>query len=136
MSTNTTSPSKSLNISLWVLQILLAGLFLMAGASKFFTPLEEQRTAMEWAKHTSDGVIYFAGLAEILGGLGLILPAILKIMPWLISIAALGLAIVMVLAALLNGSIGETKAIMPTLLIAALALFVAWGRFKKAPITA
>ena len=116
MSTNTTSPSKSLNISLWVLQILLAGLFLMAGASKFFTPLE--------------------GLAEILGGLGLILPAILKIMPWLISIAALGLAIVMVLAAVLNGSICETKAIMPTLLIAALALFVAWGRFKKAPTTA
>lgn len=136
MSTIATSPSKSLNISLWVLQILLAGLFIMAGASKLFTPLEDQRTAMEWAKHTSDGAIYFAGLAEILGGLGLILPALLRIMPWLTSLAALGLAIVMLLAAALNGSIGESNAIMPTILIAGIALFVAWGRYKKAPISA
>ncbi len=136
MSSNTTSPSKALHIGLWVLQILLAFMFLMAGASKFFTPLEAQRTSMEWAKHASDAVIYIAGLAEILGGLGLILPSLLRIMPWLTSIAALGLAIVMLIATALNISIGESKAIMPTILISGIALFVAWGRYKKAPISA
>lgn len=136
MSSNTTSPSKALHIGLWVLQILLAFMFLMAGASKFFTPLEAQRASMEWAKHTSDGVIYFAGFAEILGGLGLILPSLLRIMPWLTSAAALGLAVVMILAAAINVSIGESKGIMPTILIAGIAFFVAWGRNKKAPISA
>lgn len=136
MSSNTTSPSKALHIGLWVLQILLAFMFLMAGASKFFTSLEAQRTSMEWAKHASNAVIYIAGLAEILGGLGLILPSLLRIMPWLTSIAALGLAIVMLIATALNISIGESKAIMPTILIAGITLFVAWGRYKKAPIAA
>ncbi|MCX6190495.1 MAG: DoxX family protein [Bacteroidetes bacterium] len=114
--------------------MLLALLFLMSGATKLFTSLEAQRTSMEWAKNTSDSIIYFAGIAEILGTLGLILPAILKIKPWLTSLAALGLSSVMIMAAALNGSIGESKAILPTLLISVVLLFVAWGRYKMAPI--
>ena len=126
----------ALKIVLGLVAVLYSFMFLMAGASKFFTPLETLRTSMEWAKHTSDAVIYLAGFAEILGGLGLILPSLLRIMPWLTSLAALGLSIVMLLAAALNGSIGESNAIMPTILIAGIALFVAWGRYKKVPISA
>lgn len=127
--------SKALNITLWIAQSILAALFLMAGVMKFTTSIEAQRSQMEWANHVSEGLIYFAGIAEIMGAIGLLLPSIFKIKPELTPWAAVGLALVMVLALVLNISIGEMNA-MGLLLIVALALFVAWGRFKKAPIRA
>ena len=133
----TTTPiqkSKAMNITLWIAQSILAAMFLMAGIMKFITPVEAQQSQMEWAKHVSGGLIYFIGIMEILGALGLLLPSILKIMPRLTPWAAIGLAIVMVLALFLNVSIGETKAIGFLSLIIVIALFIAWGRFKKVPI--
>ena len=124
--------NKALNISLWIAQTLLAAFFLMAGVVKFTTSIEAQRE-MEWAKHVSEELIYFVGAVEILGALGLLLPAILKIKPILTPLAALGLAVVMVLAIALNVSIGETNAV-GLLVIVAIALFIAWGRFKRLPI--
>jgi putative oxidoreductase len=83
----TTKKSKTLNISLWIAQSLLAAMFLMAGGSKFATSIEEQRK-MEWARHVSAGLIHFVGFVEILGAIGLLLPAILKIKPLLTPLAA------------------------------------------------
>lgn len=125
--------SKGLNITLWIAQVLLAAIFLMAGLTKFTTSIEAQRSQMEWAKHVSEGAIYFAGIMEILGALGLLLPSILRIKPKLTAWAAVGLAVIMLLAVGLNISIGETNAVV-LLVIVALGLFVAWGRFKKVPI--
>jgi putative oxidoreductase len=105
----------------------------MAGVMKFATSIEEQRK-MEWAKHVPGGLIHFVGIAEILGAIGLLLPSVLKIKPWLTPWAALGLALVMVLAMALNISVGETKPVVAILIVAAMALFVAWGRFKKIPV--
>lgn len=125
--------SKLINLSLWIAQSLLAAMFLMAGVAKFATSIEEQRK-MEWAKHVSAGLIHFTGFVEILGAAGLLLPAILKIKPWLTPLAAVGVTIVMVLALALNVSVGDTKPVMPIMIITAIALYVAWGRFKMAPI--
>jgi uncharacterized membrane protein len=130
----TTKKSKAWNVSLWVAQSLLAAMFLLAGVTKFATSIEEQRK-MEWAKHVSAGLIHFTGSVEILGAIGLLLPAILKIKTWLTPLAAVGITIIMVVALALNVSVADTKPVMPILVIAAIALFIAWGRFKKAPIT-
>ena len=88
---------------------------------------------MEWTKHVSGGLIHFVGIIEILGAIGLLLPSILRMQAKLTPWAAIGLALVMVMAAALNISIGETNAI-DLLIVAAIALFVAWGRFNKSPI--
>ncbi|MFI5220236.1 MAG: DoxX family protein [Bacteroidia bacterium] len=128
-----TKKSKTLNITLWIVQSILAAFFLMSGIVKFSTSIEEQRATMEWPKHVSAGVIHFVGILEIIGALGLLLPSILRIQPKLTPWAATGLALVMVMATALNLSIGETKAI-GLLIVVALAFFVAWGRFKKSPI--
>jgi putative oxidoreductase len=126
--------SKGLNVALWIAQAALAAMFLMAGVTKFTTSIEEQSSKMEWAKHVSGGLIHFTGKMEILGAIGLLLPSILKIKPLLTPWAAIGGAVIMLLALILNVSIGETKAIVPILVITAIALFIAWGRFKKVPI--
>ncbi len=133
MADSETPKPKALNITLWIAQILLAALFLMAGLTKFTASIEEQRSKMEWAKHISEGLIHFAGIVEIAGALGLLLPSILRKKPQLTPWAAVGLAIVMILAVILNISIGETKAAV-LLVLPAIALFIAWGRFKKVPI--
>lgn len=124
--------NKTLNISLWIAQTLLAAFFLMTGVVKFTSSIEAQRQ-MEWARHVSGGLIHFIGVVEIAGALGLLLPSILKIKPMLTPLAALSLAFVMVLAIALNISIGETNAV-GLLVIVAIALFIAWGRFKRLPI--
>jgi putative oxidoreductase len=125
--------SKALNVFLWVAQSLLAVMFFMAGIMKFTTSIEDQRK-MEWAKHVSEGLTHFIGLAEIVGAIGLLLPSILRIKPKLTAWAAIGIAIIMLLALALNVSIGETKAAPFLLVLTAIALFIAWGRFKKAPL--
>lgn len=133
MTMDASKNTKALNVTLWILQSLMAAFFIMAGVSKFATSVEQQRIQMEWARHVPDGMIYFTGVMEILGAIGLILPALLKIKPVLTPLAAVGLAIIMVLATCLNLYIGETKG-ASILIVAAIALFIAWGRYKKVPV--
>jgi len=80
------------------------------------------------------GLIRFIGIAEVLGALGLILPAALRILPVLTPLASLGLAMIMVLATALHASKGEPIGTQVVFLL--LTLFVVWGRFSKAPISA
>ena len=133
METIAYKPSKALNISLWVAQILLAGMFIMAGAMKIFTPIEELGANAPWVKEMPN-LVRFIGVSELLGGLGLILPSLLRIKPILTPIAAIGIVFIMILAALYHAKMGEFESIGFTVVIALLAAFVAWGRFKKAPI--
>lgn len=76
-------------------------------------------------------LVKFIGISELLGGLGLLLPSILRIKPSLTVTAAYGLVLVMILAALFHGYRGEFPAIGVNVVIIALAAFVAWGRSKK-----
>lgn len=126
--------SKALHITLWIAQVLLAGMFIMAGFSKVAQPIEQLTQMMPWAGQVPAGLVRFIGMSELLGGLGLVLPALLRIKPILTVWAALGLVTVMIFAAIFHASRGEYSAIGMNIILALVAAFIAWGRFKKAPV--
>ena len=115
--------------ALWIVQGLLALLFLFAGVSKFIMPIEEMTKDIQM----SAAFLRFIGVVEILGGLGLILPSLLRIRPGLTPLAAAGLVIVMIGATIISLKISVVTALMP-LVVGLLAAFVAYGRWKLAPI--
>jgi putative oxidoreductase len=78
-----------MNIALWVVQALLALLFLLAGFPKATQPLDRLAGRMGWVKVVPQALTRFIGIAEILGAIGLILPALTHILPWLTIAAAL-----------------------------------------------
>jgi len=86
-----------MNIALWIAQGLLAAMYLMAGTMKTFQTARAKEL-LPWAKNRSDGFVRFVGTSELLGALGLILPLVTGILPWLTPIAALGLSLIQMLA--------------------------------------
>jgi hypothetical protein len=125
-------PSKALHIGLWVAQVLLFLAFMGAGGMKLVTPAEE---LLKLDPTQKIPLTRFIGVAEVLGALGMILPAASRIRPGLTPLAALGLFTIMVLATgvhVMKGDIAQAFPVVGTL--GALAAFVAWGRWKKAPI--
>lgn len=126
--------SKGMNITLWILQVLLGGMFIMAGFTKISQPIEELAKTLPWADEMPSLLVRFIGSSELLGGLGLILPSLLRIKPILTPLAAIGLAIVMILASFFHISRGEMPAIGINFFILCIAAFIAWGRAKKAVI--
>jgi putative oxidoreductase len=135
MTTKKSKKSKVWNISLWVAQILLAGMFLMVGIMKTFTPIEELAKMVPLAAEVP-ALIRFIGVSELAGAIGLILPAALRIRPQLTTIAAGALALVMVLAMIFHISKGEYAAIGTPMVLGILAAFIVFGRLNKAPISA
>ena len=125
-----------MNIILWVVQALLAVGFLMAGGMKLFTPHDALAAQMAWVSHAPAFAPKLIGLLEVLGGLGLILPSLLRIKPWLTPLAATGLCLLMVGAFITHLLLGEYNMSAPSLIMGLLSAFVAWGRSKKLPITA
>ncbi len=119
---------------MWVAQVLLAAMFLMAGIMKATQPIEELSQSMTWVNDFSAGMVRFIGISELLGGIGLLLPALLRIKPIFTPLAALGLFIIMVLAFIYHISNAEYQALGINLILGAIAVFIAWGRYKKAPI--
>ena len=116
-----------MNILLWIVQFLLALLFLFAGISKFLMPADEM--AKNLPPYLSLGFIYFIGVCETLGGIGLIVPWVTKIKPWLTPLAALGLLIIMIGAVAVTGIVGDS--LFPAV-AGLLCAFVAWGRRQSA----
>ena len=122
-----------MNVILWILQVLLALLFIFAGVMKFVMSVEEMNAE---APVVMPGLfLHFIGLAEVLGGLGLILPSLLKIKPGLTPLAALGLALITA-GATVTALMGPMKvaAAFP-LIICLLCLFVAYGRWRMKPVS-
>lgn len=117
-----------MNIFLWILQIVLAIVFLMAGANKAFN-YTNAKEKMTWMKNTSRGLVSFIGIAEILGAIGLIVPYAFGIAPILTPIAALALAVVMVLASLFHAQRKEFSSIGANIVFIILLIIVAIGRF-------
>lgn len=126
-----------MNKLLWVLQILLAIGFLMAGGMKLMMPIADIvaiGSNMVWAGDVPAALVRFIGLAEILGAIGLILPAATRIQPQLTAFAAAGLAVVTGLAMIFHITRGEFAVMIPSVMMFVLVAFVAYGRFKLAPI--
>ena len=128
------APSRGLHVALWIVQVLLGLAFVMAGFTKTFQPLDALAAQMPWTVVVGGTMTRFIGVSELLGGIGLILPAATRIRPGLTALAGAGLATVMLLAAIFHASRGEAMALPVNLVLGGLAAFVAWGRFKKAPI--
>lgn len=118
-----------MNIALWIVAVVLAVVFLAAGTMKATKSKEELGDNMAWAEDFSPGVIKLTGVLEILGALGLILPAVTGIAPVLVPLAALGLAITMLLAAMVHLRRGERDKLVGNGVLFLAAAFVAWGRF-------
>ncbi len=126
------------SIGLWVAQVLLAAVYLMAGWMKLTQPMADLAAmGMGYTVEMPELFIRFVGLMEILGAIGLVAPAASRIMPILTPLAALGLSVVQVAAIILHATRGETAMTLPmNLILLALSLFVLWGRLHKAPIAA
>lgn len=130
-----TQPSKTMHLTLWVAQILVA-LFLVTGAVLKFQPIEKIAAMMPWAGQVPAAVVRLLGVIDLLGALGLILPSLLRIKPLLAVWAAIGVVVLMVCATIFHVSRGEASVVGVNIFCAFIATFIAWGRLKKAPITA
>jgi len=115
--------------ALWIVQGLLAALFLFTGGMKLILPLEELTGSMP----VPGPFLRFIGVAEVLGALGLILPGLLRIRPGLTPLAAAGLVILMIGATAITLTGGAVAAAPIPLVVGLLAAFVFWGRWRGTP---
>src|SRR5215471_13733657 len=122
-----------MNLLLWILQTLLALLFLFAGSMKFIIPVTEMNRQ---APLVLPGWFFlFIGVCEILGAIGLILPSLLRIKPGLTPLAALGLGIITLGATIITAMGSVPMAVLP-LVFCLLSFLIAWGRWQLRPIVA
>jgi hypothetical protein len=117
-----------MNLALWIVQVLLALLFLFAGGMKLVLPLEKLAGPVALPGF----FLRFIGVCEALGGLGLILPGLLRIRPGLTPLAAAGLVIIMIGATAITLASGDVAMALIPLLVGLLAAFVAYGRWRVA----
>ena len=117
------------NRALWIVQGLLAALFLFAGGMKLITPVEMLSVMSPFPGE----FIRFIGVCEVLGAVGLILPYALRILPGLTALAAAGLVVIMVGATVSTLAIGGGLLALPTLVLGLLATLVAYGRRSQGP---
>lgn len=124
-----------MNILLWILQILLALLFLFAGGTKFYYSYAQMQ-AMGPPNQILPPAwfIHFIGVCEILGGLGLILPGLLRIKQYLTILAAIGLTIIMIGAVVITAMSTGLGGAIPAVIIGLLCAFIAYGRAKLSPL--
>ena len=118
-----------MNMALWIVQGLLALLFLFAGGVKLVLPVEEMTSQMP----LPGWFLRFIGVCEVLGAIGLTLPWLLRIRPGLTPLAAAGLVIIMIGATVLTLASGDIVMALIPLLVGILSAFVAYGRWRLAP---
>jgi len=118
------------NVALWIAAGVLAVAYAAAGLMKITGKREQMLERMPWVDDFTQGQVKAIGVVEVLGALGLILPAVTGIAPILVPVAATGLAITSALAAVMHLRRGDgVGSTVPVLVLFALAVFVAWGRF-------
>jgi len=120
-----------LRIVLWILQVLLAAMYVWHGLL-FVAPPAELVEIMNAS--IAPGLRMFIGVAELLAAVGLIVPSVTRILPWLTPLAAAGLMIVMGSATVFHLSRGETSSAISAAVLFVLVTIVAYMRWKVAPI--
>jgi uncharacterized membrane protein YphA (DoxX/SURF4 family) len=119
-----------MNVALWIAQALLGLLFMWAGGMKLVMPIEQ----MQGGPVDLPGwFLRFIGVAELLGGIGLIVPTLLRIRPTLTPLAATGLVIIMIGATVIGMISGQLVMALIPLVVGVLAAFVAYGRWRLVP---
>lgn len=121
--------SKRMNYALWIVQALLALVFLFAGGTKLILPIEVLTSMGPSNQIALPGLfLRFIGVAEVLGAIGLILPRLLRIRPGLTPLAAAGLVIIMIGATSMTLASGEVAPAFIPLVVGFLSGFVVYGR--------
>ena len=118
-----------MTVALWIVQALLALLFLFTGGMKLVLPLEKMTGPLPLPGLFLRSI----GVAEVLGALGLILPGLLRIRPGLTPLAAAGLVIIMIGATVIGLAVGDFTMMLIPLVVGLLSAFVAFGRWRLAP---
>lgn len=129
---STRQPSRGLHIALWIVQALLALTFVGTGLWKLVTPVPELAAKFPWMGEVSPAFLYATAACDLLGGLGVFLPSVTRIKPGLTALAALGCVAFMAGAIVFHFTRGEGANTPFNFVLAALALFVAWGRRTRA----
>lgn len=122
------------NILLWVVQLLLTALFVISGMMKLGYPIDKLAALYPWTGQVPAIYVRLLGIVDLAGGLGLLLPALLRIKPTLTVWAAIGIMVLMILATLFHISRGEASVTGFNLVVTLLAGIVVWGRTKKYPV--
>jgi uncharacterized membrane protein YphA (DoxX/SURF4 family) len=120
-----------MNIALWIIQALLALIFLFSGGTKLVMPIEEMMKQMPLP--LPGLFVRFIAVCEVLGAIGLILPWLLRIRPGLTPLAAAGLVIIMIGATVYTLAAGDVASALMPLVVGILAVFVAYGRWRLTP---
>lgn len=119
-----------MNTTLWIAQGILAAMFAMAGIMKSTQPIDKlMKSGLNWVERFPLTTVRIIGLSELLGAIGLILPLALNVAPILTPISAVGLSVIMILAAVHHLKHKENKAIVFNIVLLSFAVFVAYGRF-------
>lgn len=127
---------KALRIGLWAAQAIAAAIFIAAGLTKLTTPLPELAKMIPWTADFSATFVRGIGVVDLLGGLGLVLPAATRILPRLTVLAALGCVVLQLLAMAFHVSRAEFGVLPLNAVLLGLSAFAWWGRGKRLPIAA
>lgn len=130
----TATPGRALRVGLWIAQVLISFVFTSAGLVKLLTPIPQLAAMMPFAGEYSETFVRSVALVDLAGGIGILLPALTRILPRLTVLAALGCSVLQVFALVFHISRGEAATTPLNFVLLALALFVLWGRNSKAPI--
>jgi hypothetical protein len=131
--TSRAQPKRGLHIALWIVQGLLALTFVGTGIWKLVTPVPELAAKFPWMGEVSPAFLSATAAFDLLGGLGVFLPSVTRTKPGLTVLGALGCALLMAGAIVFHFTRGEGANTPFNFVLAALALFVAWGRRSRAP---
>jgi hypothetical protein len=138
MSKVDSSPSirsaRPLGAVLWIAQTIVAGLFLTSGLLKLLTPIHQLAAMMPWTGQVPSWFVRSIAVVDLAGGTGIVLPALTRVFPGLTVLAALGCAIVQVLAITFHASRGEFSVLPINAILLPLSAFVLWGRATRVPI--
>ena len=122
-----------MTFALWLAQILLALAFLAAGAMHAFR-YEQAKRQLPWVSAIPQGQVRIIGVLEMLGAVGLILPAVTGVLPWLTPSAAVGLALLMTFAIAFHLTRSEGRNAVGNGVLLTIAVFVAVGRYLIVPL--
>jgi uncharacterized membrane protein YphA (DoxX/SURF4 family) len=125
---------KKMDTTLWIVQVLLALAFLVAGFMMVGQPIERLKKRMHWVTHYPVKFVRLVGIVAILGALGLVLPGLTHILPWLTPVAAGGLVFMMIGALVVHLHLKEYTALVPPIILLFLFLFIVYGRFVLVPL--
>lgn len=124
---NEQKPSKAINITLWVAQVILAASFIWAASLKLFQSADKLAQMWPWTAE-NPGLVKLTGVLDLLAGLGLVLPMLIQLKPKLTVYAAYGTIALMIAASIFHITRGEASQIGINIFFFLVSVFIAWGR--------